>query len=464
MGQKPGRWKLSSRNQKKIQIELPEKLYPLFSGKARYRVAHGGRGSSKSWAFARMLLARAYQKKTRILCARELQNSIRDSVHKLLVDQIETIGFGGFIIQKDSIRHVNGSEFIFKGLRTNANEIKSMEGIDICWVEEAQAVSQNSWDVVIPTIRAKDSEIWITFNPLWKTDPTSQKFIENPHPDSLIAEINYPDNPWFPEELRKEMEYMKEIDFDAYKNVWCGEYKDPNKGGRVVSSWSIANIEELPYEPQRRLYLSCDFNVDPMVWMVAHIHQVAGGQKEYRFIDEIAMENTTIMAAAEEFYFRYRGHSGGLIITGDASGNSRSDTTARENQTRYKLLTQCLSDFGWKSADYALDAPSANPLKKDRREIFNKAVRDHNGIVRVKVDPKCKRFIGNCEGLTFIPGSDEILQPTPKHIQDDPKRKWDRQDPYDAGSYLICRYEPKMERADRVTTKVVTSQFKPGRR
>lgn len=445
------------------QIELPEKLYPLFCGKARYRVAYGGRGSSKSWAFARMLLVRAVEKKTRILCARELQNSIKDSVHKLLSDQIEKLGLSGFIVQKDSIRHTNGSEFIFKGLRTNSSEIKSMEGIDICWVEEAQAVSQDSWDVVIPTIRTKGSEIWITFNPLWKTDPTSQKFIEKPHPDSRTVQINYPDNPWFPEELRKEMEYMKEIDFDSYLNVWEGKYKDPNKGGRVVSSWSIANIEELPYESSRRLYLSCDFNVDPMVWMIAHIHKLPSGANEYRYIDEIAMENTTIAAAAEEFYSRYRGHTGGLIITGDASGNSRSDTTARENQTRYKLLTQCLSDFGWRSADYALDAPSANPLKKDRREIFNRVVRDHNDIVRVKADPKCKRFINNCETLSFIPGSDEIMQPTPKHIQDDPKRKWERQDPYDAGSYLVCRYEPKIERADAPKNKVVTAVFKPGR-
>ncbi len=447
-----------------VQIELPEKLYPVFSGKARYRVAYGGRGSGKSWAFARMLLARAYEKKTRILCARELQNSIDDSVKKLLEDQIVELGLSGFSTTTKTITHRNGSEFIFRGLRTNANEIKSMEGIDICWVEEAQAVAEASWEVVIPTIRNAGSEIWITFNPLWKTDPTSQKFIEQPFPDSLIASVNFNENPWFSEELRKEMEYMKEIDFDTYQNVWEGQYKNPNKGGRVVSAWSLANIENLPYEPTRRLYLSCDFNVDPMVWMVAHIHQLPGGANEYRFIDEIAMENTTIAAAAEEFYSRYRGHSGGLIITGDASGNSRSDTTARENQTRYKLLTQCLSDYGWQSANYALDAPSANPLKKDRREIFNKAVRDHNGIVRVKVDPKCKRFISNCESLSFIPGSDEILQPTPKKIQEDPRKKWERQDPYDAGSYLVCRYEPKMERADVTKTKVVTAQFKPGRR
>lgn len=207
-----------------MNFELPEKLVYFLSEKARYKVAYGGRGSGKSWTVARCLILLALKSKIRVLCTRQLQTSIRDSVHKLLSDSINLLKLDQFFdITRDSIRCHNGSEFIFKGIQNNVNEIKSIEGIDYCWVEEAQSVSEESWSILIPTIRKEDSEIWVTFNPDRDEDATYQRFIKNPPPDSIVQLVNYYDNAWFPLVLRKEMEYDKEVDFGKYEHVWLGK-------------------------------------------------------------------------------------------------------------------------------------------------------------------------------------------------------------------------------------------------
>lgn len=207
-----------------MNYELPEKLLYLISDSARYKVAYGGRGSGKSWSAARCLILLALKSKIRVLCTRQLQTSIKDSVHKLLSDSISEMGLSSYFdITRDSIRSNNGSEFIFKGLQNQTNEIKSIEGIDYCWVEEAQSVSNDSWDILIPTIRKEDSEIWITFNPDREEDATYQRFIINPPPNSIIKLVNYVDNPWFPEVLQREMEYDREVDYGKYEHVWLGK-------------------------------------------------------------------------------------------------------------------------------------------------------------------------------------------------------------------------------------------------
>ena len=191
---------------------------------ARYKVAYGGRGGAKSWGFARGLIWHAYRQRTRILCTREYQNSIQESVHRLLSDQIARLKMNNFFsIGQQTIRGENGSEFIFTGLKTNPHRIKSMEGVDICWVEEAQRVSEESWKILIPTIRTAGSEIWVSFNPDEKTDPSYRRFVESPPPDALVVQVNWRDNPWFPEELRKEKDYLASVDLDAYAHVWEGE-------------------------------------------------------------------------------------------------------------------------------------------------------------------------------------------------------------------------------------------------
>ena len=205
-------------------VELPEKLLFFLSKKARYKIAYGGRGSGKSWAAARCLIVLAIQSKIRVLCTRQLQTSIANSVHKLLSDSIQELGLSdNFEITRDQIRCKNGSEFFFKGIQNNINEIKSIEGINYCWVEEAQSVSENSWEVLIPTIRKENSEIWVTFNPDREEDATYQRFVINPPPDTISQLVNYSENPWFPDVLRKEMEYCKEVDYGKYEHIWLGK-------------------------------------------------------------------------------------------------------------------------------------------------------------------------------------------------------------------------------------------------
>lgn len=205
-------------------FELPEKLLFFLSEQKRYKVAYGGRGSGKSWTAARCLILFAMKSKIRVLCTRQLQTSIKDSVHKLLCDSIYDLELEPFFdITRDTIRCHNGSEFIFKGLQNQTNEIKSIEGIDFCWVEEAQSVSEESWEILIPTIRKENSEIWVTFNPDREEDATYTRFVLNSPPDSIIQLINYNDNPWFPDVLRKEMEYDKQVDYAKYEHIWLGK-------------------------------------------------------------------------------------------------------------------------------------------------------------------------------------------------------------------------------------------------
>ena len=208
-----------------MNFELPDKLVFFLSKKARYKVAYGGRGSAKSHTCARCLIILAMKSKVRILCTRQLQTSIANSVHKLLSDSINAMGLSDYFeITREAIRCTyTGSEFFFKGIQNNINEIKSIEGIDYCWIEEASNVSTESWEILIPTIRKENSEIWITFNPDREEDATYQRFIKNPPPNSIIQLVNYYDNPWFPDVLQKEMEYCKEVDHGKYEHIWLGK-------------------------------------------------------------------------------------------------------------------------------------------------------------------------------------------------------------------------------------------------
>src|ERR1035441_4851613 len=194
-----------------LPVEAPPKL-DFLSHPARFKVLWGGRGGIKSWGVARALIQKAYSSPLRILCARELQLSIQESVHHLLETQIHLMGLDPFFtVQQTSITSSAGAEFIFSGIKSNPTKIKSMEGIDICWVEEAEKVSRTSWEILIPTIRAAGSEIWVTFNPDEETDPTSQMFLVHRPDDAVVVETNWRDADlagWFPDELRRAKDYL----------------------------------------------------------------------------------------------------------------------------------------------------------------------------------------------------------------------------------------------------------------
>lgn len=221
------------------QVSLPDYAAPLFEP-ARYKVLYGGRGAARSWTVARVLLIKSAKEPTRILCTRELQTSLRDSVMQLLKDQIELMGLTGYEVLKSEIRHANGSYFLFEGLRHNIKKIKSLEAIDICWVEEAESISAESWDVLIPTIRKPGSEIWVTFNPDQEDDATYKRFVVKPPQNAYIKFVNWHDNPWFEEtELPAEKDYAYAVDPESADHVWGGETRKVSDAQILRGKWVI---------------------------------------------------------------------------------------------------------------------------------------------------------------------------------------------------------------------------------
>lgn len=210
---------------------LPEKCQVLFEPH-RYKVLHGGRGGTKSWSAAGALAVKGAETKLRVLCGRELQNSIKESCLQILRDRIESIGLADFYdVQQTTIIGKNGTEFNFEGLRYNHTKIKSYEGIDIAWIEQAERVSKASWNVLIPTVRKVGSEIWMTINPDLEEDYTYQRFILRPPEDAVVIELSWRDNPWFWDSpMRQEMEELKRFDPDEWLNVWEGKCRHALEG------------------------------------------------------------------------------------------------------------------------------------------------------------------------------------------------------------------------------------------
>ena len=245
-----------------MDVAIPQAYEELFRPH-RYKVYYGGRGSGKSWACASALIMQGWQRPLRVLCAREIQRSISDSVHKLLTQQIDAMKLNGFYqVTRDAIRGANGTEIIFKGLRSNTQEIKSLEGIDIVWVEEAQAVSAESWDVLIPTIRKDGSEVWITFNPMDEQDPTFQRFIAHPPADAVVRKVNYDENPFFPDVLAVERDWLKEKDYQAYLHIWEGEVR---RFSNALVFGGYFKVEDFDTPRDTRFYHGADwgFASDP---------------------------------------------------------------------------------------------------------------------------------------------------------------------------------------------------------
>ena len=226
-----------------INLKVANVYKPLWKNAKRRNYIYGGRGSGKSHDVAEYCLFRAYQSKIKVLCTRELQNSIADSVYSLLKNKIVDMHLDFFFtVYKDRIVGNNGSEFIFKGIHNNVSEIKSMENISIAWLEESQSLSRESIDVIVPTIRAPGSILIFTFNPYKDNDPIYME-MKNATEDDLVIKANYSDNPWFPEELRLEMERDKKNDYQKYLWVWEGECLGLSDAQIFRGKYVIENFE-----------------------------------------------------------------------------------------------------------------------------------------------------------------------------------------------------------------------------
>jgi phage terminase large subunit len=278
-----------------MNVDFPEKLRPLFAP-CRVKVAHGGRGSAKSWGFARALLIQAAQKPLRVLCAREVQKSIKDSVHRLLTDQIQAMGMGHlYEVLETEIRGKNGSLFLFAGLAQHTVEsIKSFEGVDRCWIEEAQTVTKRSWDVLTPTIRKDESEIWVTLNPDMETDETYQRFVANPPADAFVVQMNWRDNPWFPQVLEIERQETLRRDPLNYKNIWEGEPKRVSEGAiyrhEIEALYEQKRVRLVPYDPLLKVHTVWDLGWNDAM----SIGMVQRQGSEIRIIDHLKDSHRTL--------------------------------------------------------------------------------------------------------------------------------------------------------------------------
>ena len=288
-----------------MDIEFPKKLQFLFDP-FRYKVAYGGRGSAKSWSFARALLVHGAQSKIRIGCFREVQKSIKDSVHRLLSDQIVSMGLGAFYeVLETEIRGKNGTNFLFSGLSSQTVEsIKSFEGVDIAWCEEAQSISKRSWDTLIPTIRKPDSEIWISFNPELDTDETYSRFVLSPPPRSHVTQVNYNDNPWFPDVLEQERVHCQLTNKDDYDQIWEGKCRLAVSGAIYAREVSDALREgrvcNVPYDPRLKVHTIWDLGWnDSMAIILAQ-----RVRSEIRLIDYIEDDHKTLDWYAAELQKR----------------------------------------------------------------------------------------------------------------------------------------------------------------
>lgn len=396
------------------KIELPSKLRFLTEEKHRYKGARGGRGSAKSWSFARALLLLGGQETKRILCTRELQKSIKDSVHQLICDQIAEMNMGyWWEIQAQAIKHrSNGTAFGFAGLRHNIMELKSYEGADIAWVEEAQAVSKKSWEILVPTIRKEGSEIWVSFNPELEDDETYQRFVIHPPKDSRIEVMNWRDNPWFPEVLRQEMEELKERDPDSYLHVWEGHPRQVLEGAIFAKELRQAKLEEritdVPHDPSKPVHTFWDLGWNSVSGRTAIIMAQSHGP-QYRIIDYLEDAEHTV-----QWYIKQLEDKPYVWGTDYLPHDAMSTNLAAGGRTVQKIM----GGLG-RSAKVILKTPSVNADIEVCRTIFPMVWIDRTKCsdllqclnrYKYKIDEETGLRSKNPEPSIYIHGADAFRQ------------------------------------------------------
>lgn len=270
-----------------IVAEFPAKLDFLLEKRARYKVLHGGRGGTKSWGIARAIIIRAMREPgLRVLCTREVQSSLKESSKQLIADQIAALGLSAYFrILDDEIRGPGGGFFRFKGL-SDPEALKSSEGLDLVWIEEARVLTRVSFMKLDPTVRKPGSEIWISFNAELEQDFVYDFFVKNtPPPGSIVVKMSFRDNRWLSDELRNQMEHMKATNYDDYLWVWEGHCRTSLDGAVFADELRALRAEDritdVPYIPGRPIQTFHDLGYadHTSIWFV----QVIGFR--YHFID-----------------------------------------------------------------------------------------------------------------------------------------------------------------------------------
>lgn len=314
-------------------MQIPEAFEFLFTP-SRYKVVYGGRGKGATENIARALLAQGIQESLPTLCTRELQTSIQDSVHRVLASTIQSENLADqYEVLQSVIRHRhNGTEFLFKGLKHNITEIKGFHGIKRVWCEEAENISNRSWEVLIPTIRSEGSEIWVSFNTKNSTDPTYERFVKNPPPDAIVKKLSWRDNPFFPDVLRKEMESLRKTDPEAYQHIWEGEF-DTRRSGAVFAKQIAKAREEgrvtlVPYDPSCEVFTAWDlgFGDSTAIWWLQFVGRELRWLEYYENSGE-QLDHYAKIIKARDYNYRaiphFLPHDGG-------HGNIRGDSVSKQ--------------------------------------------------------------------------------------------------------------------------------------
>jgi phage terminase large subunit len=379
--------------------QFPDWAEGLFKP-CRYKVLHGGRGSGKSWAIARALLIQAASSKNRVLCTREVQKSLKDSVHALLWDQIQALGLGLFYTVLDAeIRGRNGSQFLFAGLQQHTVEsIKSFESADKCWIEEAQSVSDKSWDVLIPTIRRPGSEIWLSLNPQLESDPTYKRFIASPPPGAWVQQVNWDANPWMPPELQDErLHAMATMKPEKYAHIWEGRCMPAVDGAiyfdEVARAEEEGRITRVP--PDRFLKTHAIFDLgwnDAMTVVI-----VQRRASELRVIDYIEDSHKKLSDYSD--MLKAKPYNWGKVWL-PHDGFSRDFKTGKSAEEMMKAL-------GWKVA--RVPSMDIEGGIKAAREVFERVYFDKERTERlVECLKRYRRNIGVKSGEAGAPLHDEF--------------------------------------------------------
>jgi phage terminase large subunit len=273
-----------------VDYPIPYKFGPFLKPK-RFKIAKGGRDSGKSWTIAQLLLLEGASRPIRVGCFREVQKSLKDSVYTLLLDQIKRLDLADFYTAtREEIRGQNGTSFVFSGLSLQTKDsLKSFEGLDYAWVEEAHSVSQGSWDVLTPTIRKPGSEVWASFNPELDTDPVYQMFVAKPRDDTVVVSVNWYDNPWKSDALDSERAAMKRDDPEKYAHIYEGQCRPAVEGAifykEVSALRSSGRFHAVPYDPMLKVHVVADLGFNDYMSLLL-VQRLASEVRVIRYIED----------------------------------------------------------------------------------------------------------------------------------------------------------------------------------
>lgn len=423
-----------------------EKFVPIAKLIFNYAFLHfffkGGRGSTKSSFIALVLvILMILDKEFNAVCVRKVADTLQDSVYNQLIWAIDKLNLSYYFNYKSSplqiIYKPTGQRFYFRGC-DKPEKIKSIKckvgKLKAVWFEELTEFKgmKEIRTVTQSIVRGADRILcFYSFNPPEDGKNWVNQEVEIKKNNRYVSHSTYLDVPpaWLGADFLEEAEDLRENKPEEYENEYLG--KTSYKTFNVVKNYSKdVNTRKVLYNPDLPIHLTCDFNVDPMCWLMAH----KTDEKVFYF-DELTRENTYTQECIDEFISRYGEHRGLIIVNGDASGDYRN---AQSQFTNYAIILKSLREhFG--NDRVKLEIRDFNPPIINRINAFNQKVKTNKGIINIYIDPKCKKLIYNIENLKFQQGTSKIDLPTAKEIEQDPELKY-LGHPFDAASYLVEFY------------------------